>query len=914
MGLLLLLLIPGVAAVSVHPGGSIQDAIDTWGGTDTIVVEPGYYSGPLIVGWGTTLIANGSVTIDGGGTGTVLQVNGDSVHVSGFLLINSGPEPIPRDSCLAITGMHVVVRDVEMTGCGLGLFTDQAYDVDMLDLTIRDTVKGVDIDDSSDLLFLGTIIDESEEDCMRIRGHTSRIRVEAGTFSNCDAGVYVTTDHDSPRVDLTINGTHISHLRRNGIRVQELGRTAPVVGITIQNTTISNTTGAAGPFYHGIGIALAQVRDVIMENVSVLDTSSWGTFSHPSGAYTISDISDAIRVVDAWDVTVRGVYINGSEQAGLVLELVENFSIRDVLVENVNSPVAAGISFLDVRNGSIDDVELRWINGHNQSFGLGIFGSMDVTGGNIHSHHNMREGITMSSSNVTLHNVTTTDNGYDGITLQAVNGTFTRVTTMGNGEDGIDMTNGRLDLVELVSGENHDWGLSATQNILNVINGTVQGNGMGGLEVSDGSFLFQGLSISDHELYGIYPLDTSGSIVDTVIEDTRGAGIYIAKVLDIDIRNVTIIDPGHMGIHVDEWVRNLVIEECTIRTVDGNGIYFRTQGEYDDVTIDGLNLEGMGDMTGITLMGEIGDFTITNSSVVGMNTGIRAGAVGHIMVRDVVFRDNVRGIVITAATTSTSIQGSMFEDNYAGIVEFYRPPDVTVEWNTFMNSTVSVLQLPANDASLYRWNLWSGYLGSDTGDGGRPLGDGIGDTDLPHAGVDMLPRIDDSDGDGYPDLVDRFPGDPEEWSDIDRDGVGDNGDAFPDNPRWHSDSDGDGISDDVDEAPFDPDLSQDSDGDGVDDSIDAFPLEPTQTEDGDGDGFGDSLSGRYADSFPEDPGEWVDTDGDGEGDNGDNLPSIHNGIFQAATAMYVMGVLARAVRNRRSGLHPTTLEGTGGEP
>jgi hypothetical protein len=67
----------------------------------------------------------------------------------------------------------------------------------------------------------------------------------------------------------------------------------------------------------------------------------------------------------------------------------------------------------------------------------------------------------------------------------------------------------------------------------------------------------------------------------------------------------------------------------------------------------------------------------------------------------------------------------------------------------------------------------------------------------------------DDDGDGYDDLTDRFPLDPNEWVDTDGDGVGNNADA-------------------------------DDDGDGYDDATDRFPLDPTEWLDTDGDGIGDN--------------------------------------------------------------------------
>ncbi len=196
------------------------------------------------------------------------------------------------------------------------------------------------------------------------------------------------------------------------------------------------------------------------------------------------------------------------------------------------------------------------------------------------------------------------------------------------------------------------------------------------------------------------------------------------------------------------------------------------------------------------------------------------------------------------------------------------------------------------------------------------LGNVAGDTDSDGIGNDL---DSDDDNDGYADVKDRFPLDPDEWFDADGDRRGDNEDAFPYDPHEEFDSDGDGVGDGADEdddgdgvsdredpwphdtdddglanwedhdddndgvndaeddLPINPDETLDSDGDGIGnnadedddndgtpDSEDSFPLNPRVSRDSDGDGVGDSL-----DAFPENAAEFTDTDGDGIGNNAD---------------------------------------------
>lgn len=79
----------------------------------------------------------------------------------------------------------------------------------------------------------------------------------------------------------------------------------------------------------------------------------------------------------------------------------------------------------------------------------------------------------------------------------------------------------------------------------------------------------------------------------------------------------------------------------------------------------------------------------------------------------------------------------------------------------------------------------------------------------------------DSDGDSFFDIFDRFPNDADEHLDTDNDGSGNNEDE---------DDDGDGIEDINDGFPLIPAAQGDSDGDGYLDRYDFYPLEPRYFE------------------------------------------------------------------------------------
>jgi parallel beta-helix repeat protein len=242
--------------------------------------------------------------------------------------------------------------------------------------------------------------------------------------------------------------------------------------------------------------------------------------------------------------------------------------------------------------------------------------------------------------------------------------------------------------------------LANCQNV--IVENQDVGGGLSGIYIGHGSKnKIQNNTVSN-SMYGISLSNSGGNtICDNIITGITTNSYYYISPTNINLyysnknkisRN-NILN-GNIGIYVERSNDN-IISGNTIIDYSNNGIYFNK-----------INDENL----------------ISANSIYGGNIGIK----------------------LYEYTTNSIISGNTISDNTGcGLYLDYHTVS-TIFYNNFVNNTNHFLREGTKntwDNGIDKGNYWDDYSGLDNGANGRIPGDGIGDTDIPHLGVDNYPLM-----------------------------------------------------------------------------------------------------------------------------------------------------------------------------
>ena len=187
-----------------------------------------------------------------------------------------------------------------------------------------------------------------------------------------------------------------------------------------------------------------------------------------------------------------------------------------------------------------------------------------------------------------------------------------------------------------------------------------------------------------------------------------------------------------------QTLRESVILTEDIGPCPGPGLIVKKHG----VTVDGNGHEiaGAGNGDGVILE-NVKNVTIKNLAVTGFLNGIylKRGSLNTIEGNSL----NANSVGLMIASTNATVRNNMIFDNKTGICA--ATSKNAVFYNILINNKHQVEDVGGNSwESGGLGNYWGNYWGMDDGSDGRAAGDFVGDTLIPHEGVDFYPLLDPS--------------------------------------------------------------------------------------------------------------------------------------------------------------------------
>lgn len=265
----------GVGPVVLHPGQSVQPAIDAAAPGTTIVLQAGTYPGNLTINKTIHLLGRGKVVIEPASTFTANVCTEDphavgpdgSVVVTGICIGDLLP-----DETIVKTVADVTVADVEVRGfSAAGLFAAGTRGL---------TVRNIELDHNGDYGALADLSEEVTFDSNRIHDngngglHLSMDRVVTAignrSYRNNAEGIFL-ADSSSGRVV----GNQLS-ANCSGLVAVDTGLPGSVTDLhVLGNTVQGNDRYCAGdaerPAQGGIGMALAGTTDATVSGNRITD-------------------------------------------------------------------------------------------------------------------------------------------------------------------------------------------------------------------------------------------------------------------------------------------------------------------------------------------------------------------------------------------------------------------------------------------------------------------------------------------------------------------------------------------------------------------------------------------------------------------------------------------------------------------
>lgn len=228
---------------------------------DTLVIPPGTYTGSIIVEKAITLDGQNQVTIDAGGTGSVIYLDTDGATIKNLHLTNSGDYHNDLDSGVQVRGNFNVVKDNVIDNCLFGVDLQQSEN----NIVRRNKISSKNFD-------------------LGMRGDAVRLwysyynTISDNTIDRTRDMVVWYSKDNIIKNNVTTNGRYGLHfmysqynkVHNNIYRYNSVGVFLMYSdGVELTDNTITHATGASG-----VGIGFKETSDIKVINNKILFSST----------------------------------------------------------------------------------------------------------------------------------------------------------------------------------------------------------------------------------------------------------------------------------------------------------------------------------------------------------------------------------------------------------------------------------------------------------------------------------------------------------------------------------------------------------------------------------------------------------------------------------------------------------------